>query len=155
LTGPSGYGYVNTSLCPWDNGTLSVAKLEYITQTQHLSNGTQAVNVFLEPLSSDGLVRIVFQDVGLIERRGYCVYFNENMRLKGCYNMTDEVRLLINKNYTIVPYIEAADLISTPNNLKNFLHIFIPYLFGAGFAAAFLMILLAMIQAVTSKRRKR
>lgn len=142
-TDSSGWAQLNvTDVAPWQLN-VSAVKLGwasyYATYDGRNQSFTDTYDLY--PRSRDGIIRIYMSDLGLVKHTGVIITFDENGRQKGAYNITDQIQLLVNKNYTFTPYpIESGDLISSPKNVRKWLFIFTPYLFGFGIIVALLSI---------------
>ena len=132
--------------------SLNMSKHAYFDYGVYVNNGS-VLNVYMIPVSSTGIIRIHTVNIGLHTSDKFCVYFNENMRIKDCYSVGNgtSLVLLVNRNYTIVPDLNNADIITGASNFQKFSYLFVPALESGGF----LLAVLAIIWFVIFGRRKR
>jgi hypothetical protein len=110
---------------------VSIGKNGYYPVFVSELNGSTVYNGFLYPMSSDGIIRFSVQNLGLSDRARYCVFFDENTRLKGCYLVNDTLTLLVDRNYTVVPELTNMDLL-TGDNFSRYGYLFVPGLISGG-----------------------
>jgi len=80
-------------------------------------------NSYMIPISTEGLIRLRFNDLTLKDHE-FCIYFAENNRLDECYEINETVTILTNHQYIITPKINSYDIISTPQNIINYSYMF-------------------------------
>lgn len=114
--------------------SLNMSKHGYFDFGVYVDNGS-ILNVYLIPVSSTGIIRIHTVNIGLHSSDKFCVYFQENMRIKDCYSVGNgtSLVLLVNRNYTIIPDLNNADIITGASNFQKFSYLFIPALESGGF----------------------
>jgi hypothetical protein len=120
------------------NISYTVDKLGYLSFSANVSNITAdyTESVFLTPLAVTGLIRVRFEDLTVAGSRGFCLYYDVNYRLAGCYQLNETVDLLTNQNYTLVPQIQRSDLLSTPESFIRWSYLFVPNIIMLGVAVA-------------------
>lgn len=108
--------------------------------------------VYLYPVSDDGIVRVRFHDL-TFGSRDFCVFYRDNQRLEGCYLMNDTVKLIVNKEYDIVPRLHTQDMLSSESSIRRFF----PVLVVVTAAALVLAFLLGLVLNIvyTMMRGKR
>lgn len=124
---------------------ITAAKTGYIPETRPFDVATENSSLFsLVPLSTTGIIRVRFNDltIGLGERE-YCIFYEINNRLAGCYHGNDTVSLLVNQNYTLRPQIRHMDLLSSPSNLEKYGFMFVGVLLS-GFAVLLTITVIAV-----------
>ena len=130
-----GYGNltINESL---EYYTVEYSKIGYHAQSVNYTwTIDSAESVYMYPISEDGIVRIKFNDLTYKDRE-FCVFYDLNDRLEGCYSQNETVQLLVNQAYTVTPKLETLDLLSSEKSIKdNFL--LYAMLIGAVMVAAF------------------
>lgn len=117
-TSAEGYGNltINETL---EYYTAYYSKIGYHAQAINYSwTLDPAESVYMYPISDDGIVRIRFNDL-TFNTREYCIFYNSNDRLEGCYNANDTVQLIVNQEYTIRPKISTLDLVSSERSIRN------------------------------------
>lgn len=134
---PSG-NYLNSSTTDvnglssfWMNETnlyynITYEKFGYHTKYTSYSNDTDIINEVLYPISDDGMVNVNFGDKLFNPSRKFCVYYESNNRLDGCYTVdgNESITLLVNQNYYIVPQTETIDTFTSLKNMKDNLPFF-------------------------------
>lgn len=107
----------------FDNYTISIWKSGYATydSTLNITNDTTRT-VYLNQLSTEGIVKITVVDLSLSEHTS-CIYFS-NGRLKECYPLNETWELHNNLEYQWIPMISKLDLVSNPTGLKNYVFMF-------------------------------
>ena len=99
--------------------TVTYSKGGYHTQTSNHSWITPATDtIYLYPISDDGIIRIRFTDMTLNDR-GYCIYFESNNRLEGCYGINDTAQVLVNQQYIVRPEIDIIDVLSSEQSITD------------------------------------
>lgn len=133
----SSMGYGNLSI----NETLAYytttySKIGYHAQSVNYTWTTDpAESLYMYPISEDGIVRIRFNDL-TFNLREFCIFYDLNDRLEGCYTQNETVQLLVNQAYTITPKLETLDLLSSEESIKNNFLLY-AMLIGAVMVAAF------------------
>lgn len=117
-----------TSSLGYGNLTINETLTYYTAYYSLIGYHAQAINytwttdpaesVYMYPISDDGIVRIRFNDL-TYNTREYCIFYNSNNRLEGCYNANDTVQLIVNQEYTVRPKIATLDLLSSEKSIKN------------------------------------
>ena len=102
----------------WSQYEYEYQKLGYHTKIENATNTTNIIYQTLNPISDDGIVKIVFGDALFVPDRRFCIFF-QNGRLEGCYQLNDTVKLLVNQQYTVIPKTEITDTLSSFDNLRN------------------------------------
>jgi hypothetical protein len=68
------------------------------------------INVYMTPISNDGIVRVLWSDDTLnYPDRKLCFFFKENDRLDGCYYKNETIQLINNKEYYVEPQTNFYD----------------------------------------------
>ena len=99
--------------------TVKVEKIGYHTQyINYTWTGIDSESLYLYPISDDGIVRIRFNDLTYIDR-DFCVFYNSNGRLEGCYSMNETVTLLVNQQYKITPKLGSLDILSSEASIEK------------------------------------
>ena len=133
--------------------TASFTKLGYHTQYLNYTwTADNSQSVYMYPVSDDGIVRLKLHDMTL-SVRAYCILYDNNGRLEGCYNQNDTVQLLVNQNYTVVPELTLIDIIASEASVKKNI-----MLFGGLFTAAMVLVFIcaipvALFMKIFRKRR--
>lgn len=132
---------------------INYEKLGYHTLNKNITLDPLGDTVidYMYPISNDGLVRITFGDMLFNDGRIFCVYYNENDRLEGCYKLNDTVQLIVNKGYYIVPRITQSDIFSNPRNIRKNADLYSGML--PSYGLIFLVILLILYVYRRSKRK--
>jgi len=113
-------GFGNVSI----NETLEYYTVQYSKVGYHTQyiNYTWTVDfsesVYMYPISDDGIVRLRFNDL-TFNTREFCIFYDLNDRLEGCYGANETVQLLVNQNYTVNPKLVTMDLLSSEDSVKN------------------------------------
>lgn len=99
----------------------NITKTGYFPLLDQYENITEdtAIYHYATPISQDGIIRFRMGDLTPFEHE-YCIYYQENSRLQGCYSSNETATLIINKNYTFRPTITDGDLLSNPEASKSF-----------------------------------
>lgn len=114
------YGYSYNSV------STSDSFITYITKNGYIPNSDNSViiddtyiNFYLTPISSNGIVRMIYDDL-TFNQHSICIFYQENNRLSGCYEPNSTIQFIINKGYRIVPRIYKSDIISSPESIDYY-----------------------------------
>jgi hypothetical protein len=138
------YGLASLSASTGDYD-VSIIKAGYQSYNSRITVDNDSTNiVYLPQYSNQGIIRLRFRDL-TYSQHSFCIYFTDNSRLQGCYNLNDTVTLHNNLNYTWIPDIEKMDLISNPTAFKNNYYLFISSIFMFVIVATIILILIIIL----------
>jgi hypothetical protein len=134
--------------------TYTLSKPGYATESVTFQNlsADQAQSFYLTPASVSGIVRVNINDLtGTVG--GYCVYYTENGRLKGCYQAGNEssVTLTVNKAYDIKPILKPSQMINSPANWGSMISYYGGALFGLSFVIGILLVIVYLFGRALKK----
>jgi len=139
---------------PNDNYTIYGDAFGYLENSYLIEvKGNETATLYLIPISEDGIIRLQGNELTLNPSvRRIKVYFKENNRLEGVYNLNDTIQLIINKEYIIRPEFKTADTLTGTNSVKAL----IPLLMGIIPAIGIIAVALSMLLLIyySMKRRK-
>ena len=134
------------------NTSFTAKKSGYIDHYQPFGVYQTVTNTYLTPYSLTGLIMGNFQDLTIAGNRDFCVYYQDNGRLHGCYTTGNaSVKFLTNRNYTIIPQITKSDAVSSPGNLRSIGYLYAPFILSG---LALIIAMLALAYYVIFRRGK-
>lgn len=99
--------------------------------------------VYLNPSSTEGIIRISMSDLTLAGDHQSCFYFT-NGRLQGCYSINDTVTLHTNMNYTWSPKVKPLDAISSSSSIAANAYRYMGPVLGMAIGAMLLGLIVAI-----------
>ena len=115
---------------PTDNYNITVSKEGYIgARFENETTDDQTYLFYLAPISDDGIIKLVYVDKTFQDHE-LCVFFNENGRLKGCYQQNDTIKLVTNTEYDFIVKPSDIDLFTQPENIGSNIWLIIPIATG-------------------------
>jgi len=104
------------------------------------------VGEYLTPISTEGLVRIIWTDDTLnMPSRRICVFYSDNGRLAGCYLKNETIWLLNNHAYIFEPETNFYDSVTSIDGIWENRYDIIPYI-------GLILIILTLLVATVKKR---
>lgn len=136
-----------------ENFSYTLSKLGYISSESIINLSTNLTIIdSITPLSSQGIIRLIPNDITLQGGHDIIVYFKENNRLQGIYKSNETIQLLVNREYIFKPRMTSTDMILNTRNIERYWYIYI----SVFIAVAIFILLLALVIAVLFRQlRKR
>jgi len=119
-------GLASLAVSTINDFTLDIGRIGYssYTSTRNYTHD-EFEEIYLNPFSTAGIVRLTFGDLTFGSDRKFCIYFYDNNRLEDCYQINDTVLLHNNVHYIWKPQIQKIDLLSSPSKFSNNLYLFV------------------------------